>query len=79
MPHLTVRGYPLGEHSRGLLSCEGALTYGANRWALEPRSPRVGELICLVVSHRLHDPIEEVEDNTSCPLNRLEPWNLYIY
>ena len=60
----------LGEPSRGFLGLQGPPLGGANEWALEPFAPRVGEVLCPVVSRRLCDPTEGVADRASRSLNR---------
>ena len=49
---------------------------GADERALEPCGPKVSEVACPVVSHRLCDPIEEVVDSTSRTLIGLAPLDL---
>jgi hypothetical protein len=49
----------------------------ADEWALEPFTPRVGEVPCPVVFCRLRDPAERVADRAWCPFNEQTAWPLH--
>jgi hypothetical protein len=73
--HFIIRGCLLWCGLPRVSLLEASLAYkepppgGANKWALEPFAPGVGEVPYPIVSCWLRDLAERVDIRASCPLN----------